>query len=65
MNTAVPERSVADEIPGARREVEAVVRRHAVAAQGVRESLGAIPVELDAGADDEHVVLVGRPRRRR
>ena len=60
MNTAVPD-EVADEVPGARREVEAVVRRHAISAERVLESLGPIPVELDAGADNKHVVLVGRP----
>ena len=52
---------VADEVPGARGEVEPVVRRHPVAAERVLESLGAVPVELDARADHQHVVGIGRP----
>ncbi len=50
-----------DEVPGARGEVEPVVRRHAVPAERVLESLGAVPVELDARTDHQHVVGVGRP----
>ena len=52
---------VADKIPCAGREVEPVVRRHTVAAERLLQSLGAIPVELDAGTDDKHVVLIGCP----